>query len=74
MPYNKISELPPAIKENLPIRAQRIFMGAFNSSYNSCIPEKRNKKICEDRAFRIAWYAVNLSYEKNKDGKWVKKT
>lgn len=66
MPYSKISDLPPGVKNNLPEHAQHIFMAAFNSAY---------KDTCngdDGCASRVAWAAVGKSYEK-KGGKWVKK-
>lgn len=32
MPYDKLSDLPPAVKDNLPKHAQEIFQAAFNSA------------------------------------------
>lgn len=50
MPYNSLSELPPAVKK-LPKHAQEIWMAAFNSAlkeYND-----------ESKAFAVAWSAVD---------------
>tara|TARA_Y100000310_G_scaffold334624_1_gene414813 strand:- start:130 stop:321 length:192 start_codon:yes stop_codon:yes gene_type:complete len=63
MPYSKNSQLPDAVKDNLPARAQTIFRKAFNASYS----------YGEVRAFKIAWSAVKKSYRKSASGKWVKK-
>ncbi len=49
MPYSKLSDLPPAVQK-LPEHAQRIWMAAFNSAYS---------KYGEQKAFAIAWAAVN---------------
>jgi len=64
-PYNSISDLNDSVKRALPVAAQKIFMNAFNSSYN--------KDKDEQKAFRIAWGAVkNAGYHKNASGKWSK--
>jgi cation transport regulator len=63
MPYKNTSELPASVKDNLPKKAQAIFMGAFNASYS---------KYGEERAFKIAWAAVKHKFKKVKD-KWVSK-
>jgi cation transport regulator len=70
MPYSKISDLPPGIKDNLPSAAQKIYMNVFNSALKS----KEGKKGAEDYARKVAWTAVkNAGYKKGKDGKWIKK-
>jgi len=45
--------------------AQHIFYNAFNNAHE----EHGNEK----QAFKIAWLAVERSYKKDKDGKWVQK-
>jgi cation transport regulator len=70
MPYASTTELPPAIRDHLPVSAQEVFVAAFNAawtSYRGRDPEER-----ERRAFRIAWAAVKRSYEKLA-GRWVPK-
>jgi len=66
MPYSSIDDLPPAVRNNLPKRAQRIFVSAFNAAYDEHQGED------EVIAFKIAWAAVKKSYEKH-DGQWVPK-
>ncbi len=61
MPYDIISDLPASVKDNLPAHAQEIFLAAFNSAF------KEYGK--EETAFKVAWLAVEKSYEKV-DGKW----
>jgi cation transport regulator len=67
MPYSSVEELPPNVRNHLPVSAQRIFVKAFNSAYDDL-------KSGEDeaRAFKIAWAAVKKTFEK-RDGKWVRK-
>ena len=63
MPYDKLSDLPLTVKDNLPKHAQEIFQAAFSSAskqYNE-----------ESRWFATAWAAVENVYEKNADDKWV---
>ena len=66
MPYDKLSELPDSVKDTLPKHAQEIFLAAFNSA--------SKQYDDESRWFATAWAAVENSYEKNSDGKWVKKS
>lgn len=64
MPYEKKSDLPENIRENLPSHAQEIYKEAFNNAlkqYDS-----------EETAFKVAWAAVKEKYEKQGD-EWVKK-
>jgi cation transport regulator len=65
MPYDKLSDLPDNVKDNLPKHAQEIFQAAFNSASEQYKDESRQ--------FATAWAAVENVYHKNDDGKWVKK-
>ena len=64
MPFNSVTALPRDIKEVLPVGAQRIFVGAFNSA-------SRQGKSEQD-SFKIAWSAVKIKYRKI-GNKWMKK-
>lgn len=61
MPYKSVKSLPESV-QGLPSKAKRIFLKAFNASY---------EKYGEERAFKIAWSAVKKSYMKRK-GKWIR--
>jgi cation transport regulator len=65
MPYKTKTELPDSVKDNLPAHAQDIYKEAFNSAWDEYHHD-------EARAHRVAWGAVEKSYHKNSDGKWVK--
>jgi ChaB. len=52
MPYNTISELPPAVKK-LSEHEQKVWLSAFNSAFK----QSQN----EEQAFKIAWAAVEES-------------
>ncbi|MCD7035437.1 ChaB family protein [Metabacillus sp. GX 13764] len=65
MPYDKLSELPDSVKDNLPKHAQEIFKEAFNSATDEYKEE--------ETAFKVAWNAVKQKYEKNDKGNWVEK-
>lgn len=67
MPYSSITQLPPPVRNNLPVGAQRIFVRAFNAAYADLKPGQS-----EVPAFKIAWSAVKRKYEK-RDGEWVRK-
>jgi cation transport regulator len=62
MPYRNIKELPDNVKL-LPDRAKRIFMNAFNASFDKG----------EESARKIAWSAVKRKFKKNEQGEWVLK-
>lgn len=64
MPYKQTKDLPEQVR-SLPLKAKKMFLQAFNSSYS---------KYGEEKAFKIAWSAVKRAYKKV-DSKWViKKT
>lgn len=64
MPYNKKSDLPDSVKNNLPSHAQDIYKEAFNSAWDQYDKD-------EERSHRVAWAAVKEKYHKNDDGDWV---
>ncbi|MEZ4521583.1 MAG: ChaB family protein [Thermomicrobiales bacterium] len=67
MPYNKLSELPDSVRDNLPHHAQEIYQAAYNSAWDQYDHD-------EPRAHRVAWGAVENEYEKDDDsGEWKKK-
>jgi cation transport regulator len=65
MPYDKLTDLPDRVRNNLPKHAQEIYKEAFNSA------EEQYGE--ESRAHRVAWSAVENKYEKNDQGDWVEK-
>jgi len=75
MPYRSISELPKSVRNNLPTKAQEIYMKVFNNAWEEYSdPKKRRAGISqEESACRVAWAAVKHQYEKDAKGKWVKK-
>lgn len=74
MPYAKVSELPSSVTSNLPAHAQEIYKEAFNSAWDQYKDpsERRAGADREETAHKVAWSAVKNSYEKNKQGKWVR--
>lgn len=75
MPYDKISELPDSVRDNLPQHAQEIYMKAFNSAWDQYDKpeERRGDASREETAHKVAWSAVKNDYEKSDDGKWRRK-
>jgi cation transport regulator len=65
MPYEKLTDLPDSVRDNLPKHAQEIYRAAYNSA------EEQYDE--EDRRHRVAWSAVEQKYEKNEEGEWVEK-
>lgn len=72
MPYSKRSELPEAVKDNLPAHAQDIFMAAYNSAYEGYKDpdDRRGDESREEVAFKVAWAAVKRDYKKGEGDKW----
>ena len=75
MPYHSIAELPKAVRESLPKKAQQIYRRVFNSAWNEYADPRRRRSGAprEETAHKVAWSAVKESYEK-KGGRWVEKT
>lgn len=74
MPYDKVSELPDSVKDNLPKHAQEIYKSAFNSAWDEYDDpsDRRGNDDRESVSHKVAWSAVKKEYEKQ-DDKWVKK-
>ncbi len=64
MPYVRTADLPGSVRDNLPKHAQEIYQKAFNSAWDEYEHDG-------PRAHRVAWGAVERSYHKNDDGKWL---
>lgn len=75
MPYRSTKELPDSVKDNLPKHAQEIYKEAYNSAWEQydTPEERRDDASREETSHRVAWSAVKKKYEKNDDGRWVKK-
>lgn len=75
MPYQRVTELPDSVRDNLPKHAQEIYKEAYNSAWDQYEdPEdRRGDASREETAHRVAWSAVKNEYEKNEDEKWVRK-
>jgi cation transport regulator len=67
MPYNKRSELPKQVTNNVPPHGQDIYKEAFNNAIDQYDGD-------EERAHRVAWSAVKEKYKKDKNSdRWVRK-
>ncbi len=75
MPYTQLTELPDSVKENLPKHGQAIYQEAYNSAWDQykAAADRRGDATREETAHRVAWAAVKKCYEKNDEGRWVKK-
>jgi cation transport regulator len=76
MPYDKNSELPDSVRDNLPSRAQEIYRKAYNNAWETYKdPDKRRGDADrEETAHRVAWAAVKKEFEKDEDsGEWKPK-
>lgn len=74
MPYQKLSELPDSVRDNLPKHAREIYQAAFNSAWEQYDQpeERRGDASREETAHRVAWAAVKKKYEKIGED-WVRK-
>lgn len=76
MQYTSVEELPKGVRNVLPPHAQEIYKDAFNSAWvEYADPTKRRGDESQvETASRVAWAAVEKTYEKDYDGKWRAKT
>jgi len=76
MPYDTISQLPDAVRDNLPKHAQEIYKEAYNSAWDDYADpdDRRGDDSREEVAHKVAWSAVKNEYEKDADGQWRRKS
>lgn len=75
--YEKLSDLPDRVRDNLPKHAQEIYKESFNSAWEQYRdPEdRRGDDSREETAHKVAWAAVKNDYEKDeKSGRWKRKS
>lgn len=75
MPYDRLSELPDSVRDNLPKHAQEIYRAAYNNAWDEYAdPADRDDPddSREETAHKVAWNAVKQKYEKQ-NGRWTKK-
>lgn len=75
MPYDRLSDLPDRVKDNLPKHAQEIYKEAFNSAYDQYDDpsDRKGDASREETAHKVAWSAVKNDYEKGEDDNWHRK-
>ena len=76
MPYSRSSDLPDSVKDNLPNHGQEIYRKAYNSAWDQYDEpgERREQRSREETAHAVAWAAVKKVYEKDKGGRWKRKS
>jgi len=72
MPYERITDLPESVRDNVPKHAQEIYKEAFNSAWDQydTPAERRGDASREETAHKVAWAAVKEKYEKGEDDRW----
>ncbi|MDE2088291.1 MAG: putative cation transport regulator ChaB [Xanthomonadaceae bacterium] len=72
MPYQTVSQLPDAVRDNLPRHAQAIYKEAFNHAWDAYADadKRRGDASREETAHKVAWSAVKKEYAKGDDGRW----
>ena len=75
MPYDSISDLPEAVRDNVPKHGQEIYKEAYNSAWDQYKKpsDRQGDSSREETAHKVAWAAVKNSYKKNDKGNWVEK-
>ncbi len=75
MAYQNLTDLPDQVQNSLPEHAQEIYLEAFNSAWQQYDQpeERRGDNTREETAHAVAWAAVKKVYEKNGEGRWVRR-
>jgi cation transport regulator len=60
MPYDRNTDLPNSVYDNLPQHAQTIYREAFNSAFDEykSAEDRRGDASREETAHKVAWSAV----------------
>jgi cation transport regulator len=76
MYYNSRQDLPKGVKDVLPGHAQDIYKEAFNAAFAEYADptRRRGNESQVETAARVAWAAVENSYQKAENGVWQAKT
>lgn len=74
MPYQRNSDLPDNVRNNLPKHAQDIYREAFNNAWDQYADaeDRKGGASREETAHKVAWAAVKKIYVKTEDG-WTQK-
>jgi cation transport regulator len=74
MPYDRDTDLPDPVRDNLPGHAQTIYREAFNSAFEEYknAEDRRGDASREETAHKVAWSAVKQRYRKEGE-RWVAK-
>ena len=72
MPYDRITELPDAVRDKLPKHAQEIYKEAFNNGWDQYkdADNRRGNESREEASHKVAWSAVKQKYAKGDDDHW----
>jgi cation transport regulator len=66
MPYASNDQLPPSVRNHLPMSAQDIYRETFNHVWMTYAGSPRREEV----AHRTAWTAVKRHFHKGLDGQW----
>lgn len=74
MPYEKLTELPDSVTDNLPQHAQEIYLAAFNNAWEQYQSKsaRQGEDSREEVSHKVAWQAVKQEYRKQGES-WQKK-
>lgn len=75
MPYDTTADLPASVRDNLPDHALDIYKEAYNSAWTQYADaeDRREEAGREETAHRVAWAAVQQSYQKGAEGRWQRR-
>jgi cation transport regulator len=69
--YRKVEDLPQALKDELPERAQQLYLAVYSSTWERCSmgDEDGDEKLAR-KAHDAAMLAVREKFEKDERGRW----
>lgn len=72
MSYSTVTELPKAIRDELPEHAQEIYRAAYNLTIEEhrAADHDQDEHELQEMADQAAWQRVQMEYDRDDTGKW----
>ncbi len=72
MTYRTLSDLPEALRKELPRHAQEIYLAAHTRTWEKCAASEdyQDERSIAASAHKAGLFAVEMEYEKDEHGQW----
>ncbi|MGH8594116.1 MAG: ChaB family protein [Gammaproteobacteria bacterium] len=72
MAYRTVSDLPKALRKQLPRHAQELYLAAYSRTWEKCAASEdyQDERSMAETAHKAGLFAVEMEYEKDEHGQW----